>query len=105
MREGKHPWYYKPFTCWLHPIKLSESGIRLYDETSDPNKLPNYDGFVVRTFCGRTEAGGRPAVEVLKEELEFLGKLIGRDLIAEVQPKRPPSDEVSDGDVTKNPKT
>jgi hypothetical protein len=69
--DGKHPWYYKPFTCWLQPIKLSDSAIRLYDETTDPNKLPNYDGFVIRTFCGRTEECGQPATEVLKEEIGF----------------------------------
>jgi len=84
-QEGRHPWYYKPFTCWLQPIKLSDSGIRLYDETSDPNKLPHYDGFVIRTLCGSTEACGRPAGEVLKEELDFLGKLLDRDLLSEVQ--------------------
>jgi hypothetical protein len=83
-QEGKHPWYYKPFTCWLQPIKLSDSAIRLYDEASDPNKIPNYDGFVVRTHCGRTEQCGSPATQVLSEELEFLGKLLDRDLLSEV---------------------
>jgi hypothetical protein len=84
--DGKHPWYYKPFTCWLQPIKLSEHAIRLYDENTDPNILPNYDGFVSRTFCGRTEDSGRPAAEMLVEELKFLGKLLGRDLLSDVQP-------------------
>jgi hypothetical protein len=93
-QEGKHPWYYKPFTCWLQPIKLTDSTIRLYDETSDPNKLPNYDGFVIRTFCGRTETCGRPAAEVLKEELDFLGKLLGRDLLSELE-QSPVSNDAS----------
>lgn len=92
-RDGKHPWYYKPFTCWLQPIKLSDSAIRLYDETTDPNKLPDYDGFVIRTFCGRTEECGQPAVDVLKEEIEFLGKLLDRDLLAEVQLPATPTKE------------
>jgi hypothetical protein len=83
--DGKHRWYYKPFTCWLHPIKLSKDAIRLYDETSDPNILPKYPGFVIRAFCGRTEECGRPAAEVLAEELDFLGKLLDRDLLSEVQ--------------------
>jgi hypothetical protein len=87
-QDGKHPWHYKPFTCWLQPIKLSDVAIRLYDETTDPNRLPNYDGFVIRTHCGRTETCGRPAAEVLREELEYLGKLLDRDLLAEVQPKK-----------------
>lgn len=88
-QDGKHRWYYKPFTCWLQPIKLSETAIRLYDETNDPNRLPGYDGFVTRTFCGRTEPNGRPAVEALQEELTFLGKLLDRDLLSEIQ--RPPA--------------
>jgi hypothetical protein len=91
-QEGKHRWYYKPFTCWLQPIKLSNDGVRLYDEHSDPNILPNYNGFVVRTHCGRTELDGLPAIEVLKEELMYLGKLLGRDLLSEVEPA-PGADE------------
>lgn len=84
-QDGKHPWYYKPFTCWLQPIKLSEGAIRLYDETNDPNKIPGYDGFVIRTHCGRTEECGQPAANVLRTELDFLGKIIGRDLVSEIQ--------------------
>ena len=30
-RDGKHPWYYKPLSCWLLPIKISDSEIHLYD--------------------------------------------------------------------------
>jgi hypothetical protein len=97
-QEGKHPWYYKPFTCWLQPIKLSDSAIRLYDEASDPNKLPTYDGFVVRTHCGRTEQRGAPAVEVLREELEFLGKLLDRDLLSEINDAHLKTASQKDGD-------
>jgi hypothetical protein len=84
-QDGRNPWYYKPFTCWLQPIKLSDGAIRLYDEQSDPNILQDYDGFVIRTQCGCTEASGYPASEVLRDELEFLGRLLDRDLLAEVQ--------------------
>jgi hypothetical protein len=85
IQDGKHPWYYKPFTCWLQPIKISDSTIRLYDEATDPFKFADYDGFVTQTFCGRTTAGGRPAAEVLREELEFLGELLDRDLLTELK--------------------
>jgi hypothetical protein len=83
-QDGKHRWFYKPLTCWLQPIKLTSAAIRLYDQDSDPNKLPGYDGFVIRTCCGRTETDGQPAAAVLREELEFLGKLIDRDLLTEL---------------------
>jgi hypothetical protein len=83
-QDGKHPWYYKPFTCWLQPIKLADSGIRLYDEATDPFKFPDYDGFVSKTPCGRTSDCGTPAADVLRQELDFLGKLLDRDLLAEM---------------------
>jgi hypothetical protein len=104
-QEGRHPWYYKPFTCWLQPIKISDSAIRLYDENTDPNKLPNdpnklpnYDGFVVRTHCGRTDQCGAPAAQVLKEELKFLGALLDRDLLSEVNKLQVEKGSQADGD-------
>jgi hypothetical protein len=93
--DGKNPWYYKPFTCWLQPIKLTDSAIRLYDEATDPYRFPDYDGFVIRTFCGRTEQCGQPAAEVLKEEIDFLGKLLDRDLLAEVKLPAEPTKETN----------
>ena len=81
--DGKHPWYYKPFSCWLLPIKLSEGNIRLFDEKSDPFLFSDYDGFISRTICGQTSEGGMPAAEVLTPELEFLGRILNRDLIRE----------------------
>ncbi|MBI4319451.1 MAG: hypothetical protein HY675_13265 [Chloroflexi bacterium] len=83
-----HPWYYKPFTCWLHPISVSldEGGqICLPDEHSEPYRFEDYDGYVTRTFCGQTRACGRPAYEVLQEELHFLGRIIDRDLAGEIR--------------------
>ena len=90
--RGKHPWYYKPIACWLHPITVTREadgaeGIRivLFDETTDEFRTPGYHGFTTFTFCGKTCAGGRPAFEVLAEELEFLGHIAGRDLIGEIK--------------------
>jgi hypothetical protein len=82
-KDGKHPWYYKPFSCWLHPIKLHEGQIRLFDEQTDPFIYPDYDGFVCRAPCGRSEPGGTAAGTVLSAELGFLGDILGRDLVAE----------------------
>ena len=73
-----------PISCWLLPIKISNSEIHLYDYTSDPFRFPDYDGFVSCTSCGQTSPCGLPAAEVLKPELEFLGQLLHRDLINEV---------------------
>lgn len=80
MKDGRHPWSYKPLVCWLFPINVSPERITLYDEDTDPYRYPDYDGFASRTFCGRTAAHGRPAWEVLRPELEFLGRILGRDL-------------------------
>ena len=79
--EGRHPWHYKPPACWLHPISAGRDGIRLHDALSDP--YPG--GFTSATHCGRTAACGRPAGEVLAPELAFLGTLLDRDLLAELQ--------------------
>jgi hypothetical protein len=82
-RDGKHPWYYKPFSCWLLPIKIWNSEIHLYISDSDPFRFPDYDGFTSRTCCGRTSKNGLSAIDVLKPELEYLGRLLGRDLVSE----------------------
>lgn len=81
VRDGKHPWFYKPVTCWLHPIDISPERITLYSEETDPLRYPDYDGYVSRTLCGRTTANGQPAYQVLRPELEFLGRILGRDLL------------------------
>jgi len=82
--DGKHPWYYKPFNCWLLPIKLWKGAIRLFDKTTDPFLYPDYPGFISRTFCGRTDASGEPASKLLTPELEYLGKILDRDLVGEL---------------------
>jgi hypothetical protein len=86
--QGRHPWFYKPAKCWQHPITLegeAHAVLRLHDDRTDPFRFPGYDGFVSRIFCGRTCPGGAPAAVVLAEELRFLSRIVGRDLLAEVQ--------------------
>jgi hypothetical protein len=82
--DGKHPWYYKPFSCWLLPIKLWKGAIRLFDKITDPFLYPDYPGFISCIHCGRTDESGAPASELLTPELEYLGKLLNRDLIGEL---------------------
>jgi hypothetical protein len=89
MDRGLPPWYYKPLTCWMHPLAFDgiDDGVPvlvLHDEANDPQRFPDYDGFVCRTPCGKTCEGGEPAWKVLGDELRFLGGLGGRDLIAEI---------------------
>lgn len=85
--EGRHPWYYKPVKCWLHPITLEGEGpsvLVLHSRETDPYRLPGYDGFVSTIFCGRTCPGGAPASQVLAQELALLSRIVGRDLLAEM---------------------
>ena len=83
---GRHPWYYKPMKCWIHPITLesdTRSVLLLHNERTDPYRLPGYDGFVSQIFCGRRRPDGAPASAVLAEELIFLSRIVGRNLLAE----------------------
>lgn len=86
--RGQHPWYWKPFSCWLHPLSVDEGPppeLVLHDEDSDPHRREGYPGFIVYTECGRTRPGEEPAWRVLSEELEFLGAILGRDLLDGIQ--------------------
>lgn len=83
---GRHPWYYKPVKCWMHPITLegeARAVLLLHSDQTDPYRVPGYDGFVSRIFCGRTCPGGAPASVVLADELAFLSRIVGRDLLSE----------------------
>ena len=84
VRDGVHPWSYKPASCWLFPITIHSGTIRIFDEASDPSRYEAYAGFVAYTGCGRTCANGQLAAEVLGDELRYLGDILMRDLIAEV---------------------
>lgn len=83
-RDGKHPWFYKPFSCWLLPIKLWNGAIRLFDKITDPFVYTDYPGFISHTFCGRTDACGEAASKLLAPELDYLGKILDRDLLGEL---------------------
>lgn len=92
MAEGCHEWFWKPFPCWLHPISLRkrEAGARRYilslpSLADDPASAQEYPGFASCTTCGKRERQGDPAWMVLRKELEFLGLIAGRDLIAELR--------------------
>ncbi len=79
--RGLHPWHYKPLACWLHPVSISPEGVVLHDAATDP--YGEHTGFTTATHCGRTAPCGRPAAEVLRAEIDFLGEVLGRDLLGE----------------------
>lgn len=90
MEEGRHPWFWKPISCWMHPLILrpGESGDRpvltLARPGNDPAAGPGYPGFSSSTPCGMAQISGAPAWEALRPELELLGSIGGRDLIGEL---------------------
>ncbi len=91
VEQGLDPWYYKPATCWLHPLAIEQPDdgpvtLTLHDLESDPQRFPDYDGFGSRTPCGVSPAaGGQPAWQVLAPELARLGEIGGRDLLEEIR--------------------
>ena len=94
MAEGKHPWFWKPFPCWLHPLGFQRNGssgrpiLSLPIEERDPACAKAYPGFASYTTCGRRDESGPPAWQTLQAELGFLSEISGRDLIAELAPTR-----------------
>jgi len=91
IRKGHHPWHYKPFTCWIHPLSIIRGNggthiLTLHNRESDPQQEEGYDGFVSSTHCGRETTCGKPAYEVLQEELRILGLIAGRDFLGELRP-------------------
>lgn len=96
IKEGKHPWFYKPTSCWMHPLILrNEAGRPLLTLLSrDQDKA----GFATFTPCGRSEASAPPARESLKMELEMIGAISGRKFYSELN--GPPGFSSEANDIT-----
>lgn len=88
--QNRHPWFWKPVSCWLHPLILEpgKHGARprltLARPGADPAADPGYPGFSAHTPCGMAQPGGRAAWQVLHRELELLGMIGERDLLGEL---------------------
>jgi hypothetical protein len=86
--EGKHGWSYKPYACWLYPIELDYAGkphIRVAHASTDEYVDAEYPGFVGFTKCGaECPDTGKPAYEVLANEIAMLSRLLDRDLMKEI---------------------
>ena len=93
--EERHPWFWKPFPCWLHPLTIirdprdhQRPHLTLPTLQCDPSRQESYPGFAPFTTCGKEQSKGRPAWEVLEEELVFLSQISGRNLFAELSGSR-----------------
>jgi len=91
MDEGLHPWWWKPVSCWMHPLVLQPGRrgerpvLTVPGKGKDPSTRAGYPGFASCTSCGMPEEGGRPAYQVLKEELQMLGNIGSRNLEGELE--------------------
>jgi Fe-S-cluster containining protein len=91
VEQGRHPWFNKPLTCWIHPLVIlpanrerSRPVLTLVSPENDPQKSDRYPGFASCTHCGRPDEGGKKARQVLAAELEMLGLVSGRDILGEL---------------------
>lgn len=88
MQHGEHPWAYKPFSCWLHPISLERDDktiLWIPRKETDHLKERGYPGYAPYTGCGCEVKGGKPAYRVLKEEIKTLSAIVGRDFYGEMK--------------------
>lgn len=80
--EGKHPWFYKPISCWMHPLLIeNQDGRPLLTIRRLEHDVTN---FATHTPCGRMTSGAQPARKTLKMELEMLTEISGRDFLREL---------------------
>lgn len=89
VEKGHHPWFWKPVSCWMHPLLIDYDLTRrpvltIAKPGADRAAGPAYPGFGSFTPCGMNCGDGEPAWRTLTEELEVLGALADRDLTAEL---------------------
>jgi Fe-S-cluster containining protein len=91
MEQERPAWFYKPVTCWMHPVALrsgtsddSRPVLTLASPADDPQRRAGYPGFASCTHCGRPDPAGLPARVVLEAELRLLSEIAGRDFVAEL---------------------
>ncbi len=82
MAEGKHPWFYKPTSCWMHPVLLMQRNDRPFLTILSSSQ--DRKQFASMTPCGREEAAASSARVSLKRELEMLSRIAGRDFVREL---------------------
>ena len=85
VEQGRPPWFWKPVSCWMHPLVLrpatAGSGppvLTIPAPEQDPERFGSC------THCGRPDDGGEPAAKVLEEELRMLQAISGRNFAGEL---------------------
>lgn len=96
IKEGQNPWFYKPISCWMHPLILQDEGDRPLLTLLSRNR--DKASFASFTPCGKPEASARPARESLRMELEMLRAISGRDFYGELN--GPPGFSLEANDIT-----
>lgn len=96
VEEGKHPWFYKPMSCWMHPLILKNDDERPL--LTLLSREQDRAGFATYTPCGKSQVTASPARESLKMELEMLGAISGRDFYGELN--APPGFSSATNDIT-----
>jgi hypothetical protein len=81
VERGHSPWWWKPIRCWMHPISLDRGFVGVPDDRHDEKGTP---GRSQVTRCSRTDSHGVAARELLRDEIEWLGAILDRDLAAEL---------------------
>jgi hypothetical protein len=90
MDQGKHPWFWKPISCWMHPLILESKKskerpiLTLATPENDPASGENYPGFSSYTPCGTVCPKATAARLSLSAELALLGEIGRRDILAEL---------------------
>jgi hypothetical protein len=86
LAAGHHPWFWKPVSCWMHPLQIRPAPVPCGSPLLTV-LLPEEDRerFASCTHCGRPDPDGQAAREVLAGELRMLQALAGRDFAAELQ--------------------
>jgi hypothetical protein len=90
--KGLHPWYYKPFSCWLFPILIAPGEnqpekIYLPSPETEPWHVPesDYYGYSTQVPCGKHSDCGQLGYILLQEELKFLSDIVGRNFVQEIK--------------------
>ena len=82
LKDNKHPWFYKPLTCWLHPIHISPDRITIFNENTD---LPLYR---LRRFCNPDflwsyDAAWPPCIRVASARVGIPRTHFGKDFTSQ----------------------